>query len=127
MIIFSTHFTVVGSIHKLKNPPSNGLFITGTIILFGFITYILALRRFRVVYYGISHELLKFFRYTHESCQDDATDKGIKLVAKSNNAAYARCTMGTGWVDYRLVYNYFHVFCLDVFLRHGVNTQMAQY
>ncbi len=42
--------------------------------------YILVMQRFRVVYYGISHESLVFSRYTHEPlgecvCQEKTSDK----------------------------------------------------
>ena len=67
--------------------------VYGCLIPLGIITYILAMQRFRVVYHGVTHELLVSSRYTHESFQRNAIDKEIRLVAKSN-VTYACRTMG---------------------------------
>ena len=49
------------------------------------------MQRFRVVYHGVSRELLISSRYTHESYEGNAIDKEIRLVAKSNAILYYAC------------------------------------
>ncbi len=53
-----------------------------TLVFDIFHRYILVMQRFRVVYYGISHESLVFSRYTHEPlgecvCQENTSDKWV--------------------------------------------------
>ena len=61
MIVFSALFTVVRRIRKWKK---RKWAVYGCLILFGFITYILAMQRFRVVSHGVSRELLISSQYT---------------------------------------------------------------